>query len=226
MDYNTSRNKLVIAEYGRNVQKMVDYAVSLEDRDQRTRLANLIVNVMAQLNPSIREMNDYRQKLWDHLHIISDFRLDVDSPFPVPSPEVLHSKPKILDYQSNGIRFRHYGKHIENIIAKVVELEDGPEKDEYTKMIANQLKRAYLTWNKDSVTDEVIGAHLSELSNGRLTLTDEMNLLRSHDILYKQNMQSNGSKQKKQNPRQGSSSQKSQNYQQGSYFRTKRSKKS
>ncbi len=228
MDYNTSRNKLVISEYGRNVQKMVDYAISLEDRDQRTRLATLIVNVMAQLNPSIREMHDYRQKLWDHLHIISDFQLDVDSPYPVPARETLERTPEKLHYQSNGIKYRHYGKNVENIIQKVIEMEDGPKKEELVRMTANYLKKAYLNWNRESVTDEVIAAHLAELSEDQLILGEDVVLTKTHDILQKQNQQQTDQRQKRHTmQRSGQSAYKGHGYpsQQGSYYRSKRNKR-
>lgn len=226
MDYNTSRNKLVISEYGRNVQKMVEYAISIEDREKRTRLATLIVNVMGQLNPSIREMNDYKQKLWDHLHIISGFRLDVDSPYPLPDREKLEKKPAKVSYQRNGIRYRHYGKNIENIINTAIDLEDGPKKEYLTVLIANQLKKLYLNWNRESVTDEVIDAHLQDLSGGNLRLPEGTALTRSFDILQKQSMSGNGSRQKKHSQRQGTSPTKSHGYQQqGVYFRSKRNKR-
>lgn len=224
MDYNTSRNKLVISEYGRNVQKMVDYAVSLEDRDQRTRLATLIVNVMAQLNPAIREMNDYKQKLWDHLHIISGFRLDVDAPYPPPTPETLERRPERLPYRSNGIRYRHYGKNIENLIATIIEMEEGPKKEQLVIMLANQLKKLYLNWNRESVTDEVIAAHLWDLSDGHLMLPEGVELTRSSEILQKLTQPANGTRQKKQNARQ--SAQKSQGFgTSGSFYRNKKNKK-
>ncbi len=224
MDYNTSRNKLVIPEYGRNVQRMIEYAIQLDDRDKRTRLSTLIVGVMAQLNPSIREQGDYRQKLWDHLHIISGFRLDVDSPYPVPSPETLENRPERLGYRTNGIRYRHYGKHIENLIHNIAALEEGPKKDELVKMIANQLKKAYLTWNRESVTDEVIAAHLSDLSNGTLALPEGAVLARTHDILQKNALPVSNARQKKYPPRQGQAATKGQ-APHGSYYRSKRNKR-
>jgi len=227
MDYNTSRSKLVISEYGRNVQKMVEHAIALEDREQRTRLATLIVNVMAQLNPAIRELHDYKQKLWDHLHIISDFSLDVDSPYPIPDREKLETRPERLHYYSNGIKYRHYGKHIENIIKNVIVLEDGPKKDEYIRLIANQLKKSYLNWNRESVTDEVIAAHLADLSEGKLILGADVELARTHDILQKQGVAANGPRQKKHSSRPGQPGYKAHGYQQQtSYYRNKRNKRS
>lgn len=226
MDYNTTRNKLVIAEYGRNVQKMVEHAISLDDREKRSRLAALIVNVMAQLNPAIKELNDYKQKLWDHLHIISGFQLDVESPYPVPDKEILENRPKRLDYHANGIKYRHYGKNIENLINSVIEVEEGPKKDELIKMIANQLKKSYLNWNRESVTDEVIAAHLADISGGMLILPEGVELQKTHDLLQKLHSTSNGAKQKKHTQRPGQSPYKSHGQQQGSYFRSKRTKRS
>lgn len=187
MEYNTGRNKLIISEYGRNVQKMVEHALQLEDREKRTRLAHLIVNVMGQLNPNIKEVNDYKQKLWDHLHIISDYRLDVDGPYPAPSREALEAKPDKLKYQSNGIKFKHYGKNIENVIEKVAEMEEGEDKEEMTRIIANHLKKSYLTWNRESITDEVIAKHLDLLSEGKLVLPEDMVLDQTKEILARQN---------------------------------------
>lgn len=223
MDYNTGRNKLVIAEYGRNVQKMVEHALTVEDKDKRSRLAALIVNVMTQLNPSIKEMSDYKQKLWDHLHIISDFKLNVDSPYPVPDKETLLDKPDKISYQANGIKYRHYGQNIETIIKRVCEIDDEEKRTALTHAVANHMKKAYIMWNKESVSDEVIASHLAELSKGALVLGEDVVLARSHELLQKQGGASNSSRQKK---RQGQSSYKGHGYnQQSPYHRQKRSKR-
>ena len=137
MEYNTARNKLVISEYGRNIQKMIEYTTNIEDSEKRNKSANFIINIMAQMNPRIRESGDYKHKLWDHMFMISDFKLDVDSPYPKPSKNILYSKPEKIPYQDNHIKFRHYGKNIEKIINKAIEYEDGPEKDALIKTIAN-----------------------------------------------------------------------------------------
>lgn len=122
MEYNTGRPPLIIPEYGRNVQKMVDYALSIEDRERRTKIAKAIITIMAQLNPLVKESVDYKQKLWDHLYIISDFKLDVDGPFPPPSPESFIVKPEKVSYGTKSFRYGHYGKNIEKIIQKVAEM--------------------------------------------------------------------------------------------------------
>ncbi len=185
MEYNTSRSKMNISEYGRNIQKMIEQIMAVEDREKRNQMARATINVMGQLNPHLRDVNDFKHKLWDHLFIMSDFNLDVDSPYPIPSRETLSRKPEPLSYSSNNIRIRHYGRHIEQIIEKACEMEDGPIKDTLVKLIANHLKKSYLTWNRDAVNDEEIAEHLNLLSNGRLKLDEDMKLNNTNDILSK-----------------------------------------
>ncbi len=185
MEYNTSRSKMNISEYGRNIQKMIEYIMSVEDKEKRNQLARATINVMGQLNPHLRDVNDFKHKLWDHLFIMSDFKLDVDSPYPVPSPETLSRKPEPLDYSSNNVTFKHYGRHIERIIEKACELEDGHMKDTLINLIANHLKKSYLTWNRDAVTDEEIAKHLEILSSGKLSLQKDVKLHETSDILSK-----------------------------------------
>ena len=183
MDYNTTRHKLILSEYGRNVQSMVEYVLSVEDREKRSRLAKAIISVMGQVNPAVKESGDYKQKLWDQLHIIADFKLDVDSPYPMPSPDVLAFSTEKLSYRDKNFRYGHYGKNIEKIIQKASLLDDGPDKEMYVEMIANHLKKTYLTWNRDSVSDELIYEHLDLLSNGLLKLSDDAKLHNTNDIL-------------------------------------------
>jgi len=165
MEYNTTRQILPITEYGRNIKKMIDYAITVEDNERRNKLAKVIVNVMSYLNPQMRDNNEFKHKLWDHLYILSDFKLEVDSPFPKPTKDGIESKPEKVSYPSYNIIFKHYGRNIEQIIQKAIEMEDGAPKDSLIKTIANHLKKSYLNWNRDSVTDEVIGEHLEMLSN-------------------------------------------------------------
>ena len=183
MEYNTSLPKMVIPEYGRNIQKMIDHAVSVEDKEERNKIARAIIQVMGQLNPHLRDVTDFKHKLWDHLFIISDFKLDVDSPYPKPTRETFISKPELLKYPSNDIRYKHYGKTIERIIEKAKELEEGEMKTALIETIANHLKKSYLNWNRDSVNDEVILQHLKELSKGELKLSDSTRLSNTSDIL-------------------------------------------
>lgn len=183
MEYNSTRDKLIIPEYGRNIQKMIRHLMQVEDRDKRTRMAYVIVDVMAQMYVQPKEAGDYRQKLWDHLHIISDFQLDVEAPYPKPDPDKLHKKPEPIKYATGGIRYSHYGKHIQAIIEKVAELEEGSDKEVLTRVIANHLKKSYLNWNRDSVNDELILKHLEELSKGRIKWNENMRLMATNDIL-------------------------------------------
>jgi hypothetical protein len=183
MEYNTQKSKLIIAEYGRSLQQMAQDCANIEDRALRTRTAEFIVNVMAQMNPKVRESGEYKQKLWDHLHIMADFKLDVDSPYPAPSREVLRFPHKQLKYQQSSIRFRHYGKNIEAIINKAITFEEGPEKEALIKTIANHLKKSYLNWNRNSVDDDVILKNLADLSSNRLQLSEEHKLSHTNEIL-------------------------------------------
>jgi hypothetical protein len=224
MEYNSQRSKMNISEYGRNIQKMIEHIMTLESREQRNQLARATIQVMGQLNPHLRDINDFKHKLWDHLFIMSNFELDVDSPYPIPSEETLRRKPEPLTYPSNHIKFRHYGRHIEQIIEKACELEEGPEKQSLIKMIANHLKKSYLTWNRDSVTDEEIANHLKVLSKGRLSLDDSIKLSNTQDILAKNanlNMgSSSGSKLPKKKPYQ----QKKQAPSKGGHFKKQQKK--
>nr|NQU89711.1 DUF4290 domain-containing protein [Bacteroidota bacterium] len=183
MEYNSQREHLPIPEYGRNLQKMVDYTLTVEDREKRSKIANIIVDIMAQMHTQSRETQDFRHKLWDHLHIMANFNLDVDSPFPAPDTEILTKKPKALGYPQGGIRFHHYGRNIQMIIDKAMEYEEGPEKEALVKTIANHLKKSYLIWNRDSVDDIVITQHLATLSKNRLELSSDDQLNKTTDIL-------------------------------------------
>jgi len=190
MEYNTERPKMIIPEYGRNVQSMIDYCCTIKNRDERNLCAKAIIQVMGQLNPHLRDVADFTHKLWDHLFIISGFKLDVDSPYPKPSPETFKEKPARLTYPQSKIRYKHYGKTIEGIIKKAKALKDGPEKDELTRLIANHLKKSYINWNKDAITDDVIFKNLSELSEGGLKM-DESAVLSSHQDLVRSNNNNN-----------------------------------
>lgn len=185
MEYNSQRPKLIIPEYGRNLQKMIGLITTIEDRNKRTQLAYLIVDIMAQLHTQSKEKDtdDLRNKLWDHLYIISDFKLDVDSPYPVPDREVLTKCPKKLAYPKHRMRYAHYGKNIELIIDKAIHFEDGAEKDAFVKNLANQLKKSYLNWNRDSVDDDLIINQLGELSHFMLKIPEGSQLQTTSEIL-------------------------------------------
>lgn len=196
-DYNTARNKLEIREYGRNIQKMIEQAVTIEDRQKRNEAAKAIIKAMSMISPSLasgtatnpptnnnsqpdpqlqklKDSLDYWQKLWDHLIIISNYQLDIDSPFAKPEKEkeTVHIIPK-SEYKKAGIRVRSYGRYLDQMIQTVTEYPDGPEKLQLTKDIANQMKKLYLTWNRDTVEDSVIISQLYQLSDGKLTLPED-----------------------------------------------------
>lgn len=185
LEYNSERTKLIIPEYGRHIQKMVEYAVSIEDDKKRNEVANSIIAVMGNLNPHLRDVPDFQHKLWDQLFIISDFKLEVDSPFPKPSREKLQESPEPLAYPQNFPKYRFYGNNIKRMIDEAIKLESGPLKEGLVFTIANHMKKCYLNWNKDTVEDKVIFDHLYELSDGQINLnkkdedlSDSSNLLR------------------------------------------------
>ncbi|MCC7332292.1 MAG: DUF4290 domain-containing protein [Flavobacteriales bacterium] len=182
-DYNTSRPKMIIPEYGRNIQKMVEHAISVEDRAERNKVAQTIITVMGQLNPHLRDIVDFKHKLWDHLFIISDFKLDVDSPYPIPDKDIIFKKPEPLNYPQSNIRFKHYGKNVEEFIKEAIKMNDGDEKKTLVRYIANLMKKSYLTWNRESVDDDLIMSDLKLLSKGQLRIDDSFKLEQTNDIL-------------------------------------------
>jgi hypothetical protein len=171
--YNTDTTKLVIPEYGRNIQKMVQHAIKIEDTEQRNKSANVIIKVMDLINPNTNHSNseEHAQKLWAHLHIISNFELEVESPYKKPEKESYQSKPDEVPYPKNDIRFKHYGKIMEDMVKSASELSEGEDKEKLVKHIANLLKTSYLQWNRDSVNDSLIIKQLEELSVGKLTIS-------------------------------------------------------
>ncbi len=173
MEYNTQREHLDITDYGRNVYKLIDYAKTLADRDQRNTMANTIINTMALVNPKIKDRADYRRILWDHLMLMADYQLDVDCPYPVSRDESAAHKPHRLQYADNSITFRHYGRALEDMIHAVADMPDTPERMQLTEQIAHTMKRQYLQWNRDSVDDDLIREQLEQLSGGRLSLGPE-----------------------------------------------------
>ena len=182
-DYNTQRKKMALPEYGRNVQKMVDHIKTIEDRDERNRAAKTIIQIMGNLNPQIRDVGDFKHKLWDHLALIANFELDIDSPYPVPEPSKFVEKPKQVPYMQGGIRFLHYGRIIELMIDAASEMEDGEEKEYLTTLIVNQMKKAYITWNRSQVADEVIIGDMKMLSGGRLKMTEGVKILEVKELI-------------------------------------------
>ena len=170
IEYNSERPKLIIPEYGRHIQKMVDQAIAKETKEERNKVASSIIAVMGNLNPHLRDVTDFQHKLWDQLFIISDFKLDVDSPYPIPKREELQEYPQSLEYPQNFPKYRFYGNNIKRMIDVAIGWEDGEKKEALLFTIANHMKKCFLNWNKDTVEDDVIFKHLFELSEGKLNL--------------------------------------------------------
>ena len=170
LEYNTERTGLIIPEYGRHIQKMVDQAVSCPDKKERNKMAKAIIGVMGNLNPHLRDVPDFQHKLWDQLFIMSGFNLDVDSPFPKPSKEIYEEKPEKLNYPQNHPKYRFYGNNIKKMIDVATNWDEGEMKKELIYVIANHMKKCFLKWNKDSVDDAIIFNHILELSNGKIKI--------------------------------------------------------
>ena len=171
MEYNTNRTKLLMPEYGRNIQQMVEYCKLLPSKEERNEVAKTIVEFMGQRNPHLRDEENYKHKLWDHLYILADYDLDVDAPYPFPTREELAQKPNRMDYPSFDNEYKFYGKSILQLIDRAIELEEGEEKEALIQVIANNMKKSYNVYNKEHVQDEVIFRHLKELSQDKLDLT-------------------------------------------------------
>jgi Domain of unknown function (DUF4290) len=187
LEYNSERKPLIIPEYGRYLHKIIDQAVLVENRDERNKMAKYIISVMGNLNPHLRDVPDFQHKLWDQIFIMSDFKLDVDSPYPIPSREVLKMKPDPLKYPQNFPKYRFYGNNIKYMIDVANKWEEGEMKSALVKVIANHMKKSYLSWNKDTVTDIVIFEHLYELSDGKLNLLSSSEELLNSDTLIRTN---------------------------------------
>mgnify|MGYP000453332888 CR=1 FL=1 len=187
LEYNSERQRLIIPEYGRHLQKLIDQATKISDLEERNKLAQYIIQVMGSLNPHLRDVPDFQHKLWDQLFIMSDFRLVVDSPYPIPSRAVLQLKPEILNYPQNFPKYRYYGNNIKYMIDVANKWEEGDLKNALIKVIANHMKKSYLSWNKDTVKDDVIFEHLLDISGGRINLTSGIEALLTTDDLLKTN---------------------------------------
>lgn len=197
-DYNTQRKRMALPEYGRNVQKMVDHIKTIEDRKERNRAARTIIQIMGNLNPHLRDEGDFKHKLWDHLALIAEFDLDIDSPYPMPEPTRFVEKPRQVPYQQGNIKFLHYGKIIELMIDAAVKLEEGEEKEYMTTLIVNQMKKSYVTWNRSQVSDEVIINDLNYLSGGKLKITEGVKILEVKELMPQTKKKPQGKTQNKQ----------------------------
>jgi len=184
MEYNTSRSKLILPEYGRHIQNLVQHVKEIENRDERTRAAHALIGVMGQVNTNLRENGDYKHKLCDHLFIMSDFELDVDAPFEMPDRDVLEKKPDPLPYTQGKFKKKHYGKIIQKMMDKI---DDYPEEEQndLIELIANQLKKSFIKWNKDSVNDDVIMNDFRDLAEKNINFKDDLKLVEVKSVLAK-----------------------------------------
>ncbi|MDR0977227.1 MAG: DUF4290 domain-containing protein [Prevotellaceae bacterium] len=174
MQYNTQQKHLPLPEYGRSIQNMVDHALTITDRAERQRCANTIIGIMGNMFPQLRDMPDFKHKLWDHLAIMSDFRLDIDYPYEITRKDDWEKKPDPIPYSSTKIRYRHYGRALETLIKKAIDFPEGEEKDNLIALIGNHMMKDYVTWNKEGVELDRIAEDLYEYSNGHLQLTEKI----------------------------------------------------
>tara|TARA_B100001057_G_scaffold169006_1_gene169811 strand:- start:5429 stop:6025 length:597 start_codon:yes stop_codon:yes gene_type:complete len=185
MKYNTARDQLILPEYGRNVQKMVDHATTIQNKEERNKCVKTIIDFMGQMNPQLRDLKEFNHKLWDDLFIISKFQLEADSPYPLPEPKQLDERPEKMPYPKNKIKFPFYGAALENMIRYAVNQNDGIDKEIMTGMIANHMKKSYLLFNKHSVSNDTIILHLKQLSDNKLTLPKDFEFIKSSSVINK-----------------------------------------
>ena len=198
LEYNTEREHLVIPEYGRIIQKMVNHALTIENKEERNKVAKAIIGVMGNMQPHLRDVPDFQHKLWDQLFIISKFKLDVDAPFPILTEEELMQRPEPLEYPQNHPKYRFYGNNITRMINVANSWEDSELKEALVYTIANHMKKCFLNWNKDTVEDDVIFNHLYELSKGKIDLRDsEEDLTNSTSLMKTKKRSSNSNNSKK-----------------------------
>ena len=200
LEYNSDRPDLIIPEYGRHIHLMVEQTIEIKDKDERNKKAKAIISVMGNLNPHLRDIPDFQHKLWDQLFIMSNFKLDVDSPFEKPEEELLSKKPEPMAYPNNSPKYRFYGNNLKKMIDAANNWDEGQMKDALIYNIANHMKKCFLNWNKDTVDDNVIFDHLNELSEGKLSVKEELLPLTSTEILLKMKSKNgNGPKTKSMN---------------------------
>jgi hypothetical protein len=197
LEYNSERPTMAIPEYGRHIQKLVNHCISLPEKEERTKMAKAIIDVMGNLQPHLRDVPDFKHKLWDQLFIMADFQLDVDSPYPIPSREELSEKPERLPYPKAASKYRYYGHNMQIMIDVAISWEEGEMRELLTQAIANHMKKCYLLWNKDTVSDVIIKNHLEELSENKLTIDVEAKPLIASQTLLKVHKQAKSQNTKK-----------------------------
>ena len=199
MQYNTQQKRMPLPEYGRSIQNMVDFALTIQDRSERQRCANTIINIMGNMFPHLRDVPDFKHKLWDHLAIMADFKLDIDYPYEIIRKDNLVTKPDPIPYPSTKIRYRHYGRTLEILIKKACECQEGDEKKNLVALICNHMKKDYMAWNKDTVDDRKIAEDLAEFSGGKLQMDDEILRLMSERIAQNYRPRTNNNNNQRNN---------------------------
>jgi hypothetical protein len=193
-EYNTSREAIILKEYGRNVQKLVNYIRTIPDKEKRTQMATTLIELIKQLAPVAKEAQENPQRMWDDLYIMADFNLDVNNPFSTPDRTILFKKPRKMEYPQNDVRFRHYGKNIERLVLEATKKEDPKEREEATIYIGKLMKTFYGAWNKETLDDSVIVKDISLLSKGKLSLSlDKVREENLFEKLYREQRKSTGS---------------------------------
>ncbi|MBR1682122.1 MAG: DUF4290 domain-containing protein [Bacteroidaceae bacterium] len=173
MTYNTQREKLILPEYGRAIQEMVDICLQIEDRQERQRCAETIIDIMATMNPNVTQQPDYEHKLWDQLAILSNYQLDIDYPYEVVRAEEITARPKPLKYPMQRIRYRHYGHLTENFMKVLKNMPEGEERERLTSMMANFMKRSLYNWNRDAMDERKVRADVESYTDGQVTIADD-----------------------------------------------------
>lgn len=199
MDYNTQLKKLILPEYGRNIQNMVDHCLTIGDESERRKCANAIINIMGNMFPHLRDVNDFKHILWDHLAIMSDFQLDIDYPYEIIKKENLYSKPGKVEYSRPTMNYRHYGKTLERLIKVAADYPEGKEREYLIWLILSHMKKTYIQWNKE-VDDIKLCIDLYDLSNQKIDKrSSDMRLPDMRELNQKkqQQQQRNNSSKKK-----------------------------
>jgi hypothetical protein len=182
MDYNTQRKKLALPEYGRSIHKMVDWVTTIEDRNERNSQIRSVIAVMGNMNPHLRDVNDFKHKLWDHVHIMSDFKIDIDSPFPIPTRESFNTPIHTIPYASDPIKIRHYGRNVQQMINIMARSEDTEIKEKSLILLANHMKKSYVTWNKETISDDIIFRDIEFLSGGKIKISENVKLAPAYNL--------------------------------------------
>jgi len=199
MKYNTDLSKLIIPEYGRHIHQIIENLSTIKDKKKRNEQTEIVIQIMGNLNPHLRDVNDFKHKLWDHLFIMSDYKLDVDSPYPIPEKKEQEERPKKIDNTQGSVKYRHYGKFVIDMLSKVHDIKDEETKNKIIISIANQMKRSYINWNKSNVLDEFIFNEIEEISNGKLKIP-ENTILENVHVYHKQYSQHKSGIRKKHKP--------------------------